>query len=138
MAQPEIVASLGSLPSVIVRTNNSNLDGYRLSITDTTLSDVQSHLLPGVPPPGSQIRSKSCGSFFSDQISLILLLQNPHTPPVQQNESTNVFSSDEISLGFYLEQQWGQQNKMSKADWPEGTTKAYAGCSRIIATKQPL
>jgi hypothetical protein len=23
------------------------------------------------------------------------------------------FPSDEISLGFYLEQQWGQQNKMS-------------------------
>src|ERR1700719_383904 len=97
----------------LFETYNSNIGGYRLTITDTSLSDVQSHLLPGVPPPGSQIRSKSCGSFFSDQICLILFLQNPPHPPVQQNESTNVFSSDEISLGFYLEQQWGQQNKMS-------------------------
>jgi hypothetical protein len=40
---------------------------------------------PGIPFPGSQIKSKSWV----------------------------VFSSDEISLGFYLEQQWGQQNKMS-------------------------
>jgi hypothetical protein len=44
--------------------------------------------------------------------------------------------SDEISLGFYSGQHLGRQNEQSKADWPEGTTKAYAGCSRIIATIQ--
>jgi hypothetical protein len=33
---------------------------------------------------------------------------------MKQNQRVAVvFSSDEISLGFYLEQQWGQQNKMS-------------------------
>jgi hypothetical protein len=39
-------------------------------------------------------------------------------------------------LGFYSGYHLGQQNEQSKADWPEGTTKAYAGCSRIIATIQ--
>ena len=29
-----------------------------------------------------------------------------------------VFSSDEISLGFYSGQHLGQQNEQSKADWP--------------------
>jgi hypothetical protein len=44
--------------------------------------------------------------------------------------------SGEISLGFYSGQHLGRQNEQSKADWPEGTTKTYAGCSRIIATIQ--
>jgi hypothetical protein len=39
-------------------------------------------------------------------------------------------------LGFYFGQHLEQQNEQPKADWPEGTTKAYAGCSRIIATIQ--
>ena len=55
-----------------------------------------------------QIKSKSCGSSFSN----------------------------EISLGFYSGQHLEQQNEQPKADWPEGTIKAYAGCSRIIATIQ--
>jgi hypothetical protein len=44
--------------------------------------------------------------------------------------------SDAISLSFYSGQHLGQQNEQAKADWPEGTIKAYAGCSRIIATIQ--
>jgi hypothetical protein len=39
-------------------------------------------------------------------------------------------------LGFYSGQHLEQQNEQPKAHWPEGTTKAYAGCSRIIATIQ--
>src|SRR5207344_445321 len=44
--------------------------------------------------------------------------------------------SNEISLGFYSGHHLEQQNEQPQADWPEGTTKAYAGCSRIIATIQ--
>jgi hypothetical protein len=55
-----------------------------------------------------QIKSKSCCSSFSD----------------------------EISLGFYSGQHLKQQNAQPKANWSEGTTKAYAGRSRIIATIQ--
>ena len=43
---------------------------------------------PGIPFPGSQIKSKSCGSFFSDELDFI--------------------------LGKHLE----RQNEQPKADWP--------------------
>jgi hypothetical protein len=44
--------------------------------------------------------------------------------------------SNEISFGFCSGQHLEQQNEQAKADWPEGTTKAYAGCSRIISMIQ--
>jgi hypothetical protein len=50
------------------------------------------------------------------------------------NKIKELLFPDEISLGFYSGQHLGQQNEQSKADWPEGTTKTYAGCSTIIAT----
>ena len=58
--------------------------------------------------PGGQIKSKSCGSFFSDEISLIYSGAIPG--------ATKMSNQKRIGL--------------------EGTIKAYAGCSRIIATIQ--
>src|ERR1700688_751618 len=57
---------------------------------------------PGTSVRGAQIKSKSCGSFFSDEIRLILFYK----------------MSNQKRIGL------------------EGTIKAYAGCSRIIATIQ--
>src|SRR6266403_5780206 len=58
--------------------------------------------------PGGQIKSKSCGSFFSDEISWILFWGNT----------------------------WSDKMSNQKRMGLEGTIKAYAGCSRIIATIQ--
>src|SRR5260370_37119543 len=63
---------------------------------------------PGTSVRGSQIKSKSCGSFFSDEISLILFWGNT----------------------------WSDKMSNQKRIGLEGTIKAYAGCSRIIATIQ--